>query len=113
MQANNEELLNLAIRAAKSGNKEGARVMLRQVYSRDRRNITAMLWLAKIARNTKERIQWLERILQQDPSHAVAQQTLQRIYYKQQAAENRQLLLFGIVAVFMIVTVIAMYVIVS
>lgn len=113
MQANNEELLNLAIRAARSGNKDGARVMLRQVYSRDKRNVTAMLWLAKLARNTKERIQWLERVLQYDPGNSTAQKTLERIYYKRQAAENRQLLLFSIVAVFMIVTVVLMYLIVS
>lgn len=113
MQANNEELLNLAIRAAKSGNKEGARVMLRQVHSRDRRNVTAMLWLAKIARSTSERTQWLERVLQSDPGNSTAQKTLERIYYQKQSVENRQLLLFSIVALFMIVMVVLMFVIVS
>jgi hypothetical protein len=109
---NNEELLQLAIRAARSGQTDGARVMLRQVYTNDRRNETAMLWLAKTARTQKERRQWLDRTLQVNPNNQAAQNALKRMTYRKAASENRTLLLFGAVAVVMIVVVIAIIVVV-
>jgi predicted nucleic acid-binding Zn ribbon protein len=105
-QTNNEELLQLAIRAAKGGNRDGARVMLRQVYGRDRHNETAMLWLAKLANNDPERQQWLNRVLDVNPDNKTAKTGLEKIEYKQQASDNRTIAMYGIIAVIMLVIVI-------
>lgn len=102
-QVNNEDLLQLAIRAAKNGQKDGARVMLRQVYAQDRRNETAMLWLAKIAKSQSERVEWLNRVLEQNPDNETAQKALQRMRYKRQARENQMLLVYGTVGVVMVI----------
>jgi thioredoxin-like negative regulator of GroEL len=105
-QTNNEELLQLAIKAAKSGQKEGARVMFRQVYARDRTNETAMLWLAKLADSPKQRAQWLERVLDVNPENDTAKRGLQRMNYQQTASDNRILIIFGAVAGVMLIIVV-------
>lgn len=99
----NEELLQLAIRAARSGQKDGARVMFRQLIGRDRNNETALLWLAKLAQNQKERMQWLQRVLEVDPDNEMAQNAVHRMTYRKEAVENRTLLLFGAAAAVMII----------
>lgn len=109
---NNEELLNLAKKAAKSGNRDGARVMLRQIYDRDKRNENAMLWLAKVARNEQEREQWLNRVLDVNPDNATAQKAIEKLNYKRSARNNRTLILFGGVAVVMLLIVLAVILIV-
>jgi thioredoxin-like negative regulator of GroEL len=110
-KTNNEELLQLAIKASKRGDKEGARVMLRQVHSQDQRNETAMMWMAKIARSEKERQHWLQRVLDVNPDNKAAKNALKRMQYKRAATENRTLLLFGAVAVVMIVLTVSILVI--
>lgn len=97
-QPNREELLNMAIRSARDGNTESARVMLRRVLSEDRRNERAMLWMAQIATTQAERRKWLERVLEVNPDNAKARSTLNRMTYKRTSRENRTLLIFGMVA---------------
>ncbi|GAB4511412.1 MAG: hypothetical protein OHK0046_09440 [Anaerolineae bacterium] len=109
---NDEELLQLAIKAAKSGQKDGARVMLRQVYTSNRRNETALLWLAKIARNDKERRDWLNKLVELNPDHQLARKALKNMEYQTEASDNRTLLLFGAVAVVMLLLVVAIIAIV-
>jgi hypothetical protein len=109
---NNEDLLQLAIKAAKDGQKDGAKVMFRQVYSRDKRNETAMMWLAKLAKSQKERVLWLNRVLAVNSDNEAAKQALERINYKRAASNNRTILLFGAVAFVMIVITIAIIVVV-
>lgn len=112
-QPNREQLLQMAINTAKAGNKDGARVMLRQVLSEDKRNERAMLWMAQIARNTKERRQWLVRVLDINPDNEQARKHLKRMDYETSAQQNRVLLVFGVVVgvlfVLMIVVVIAVF----
>jgi thioredoxin-like negative regulator of GroEL len=112
-QPNREQLLQMAISTAKAGNKDGARVMLRQVLSEDKRNDRAMLWMAQIARNNKERRQWLVRVLDVDPDNEQARKQLKRMDYQTSAQQNRVLLIFGVVVgvlfVLMIVVVIAVF----
>ncbi|MBZ0304364.1 MAG: hypothetical protein K8J31_31800 [Anaerolineae bacterium] len=96
-QPNREQLLQMAVNSARAGNKEGARVMLRQVLNEDRRNARAMLWMAKIARTTKERRQWLERVVDIDPDNEQAKVQLKRMSYQTSAQQNRVLLIFGVV----------------
>jgi hypothetical protein len=110
-EINNEELLNMAIRAAKNGQKDNARVMFRQVYDRNKRNETAMLWLAKVAKDEKERVQWLKRLLEANPENKAAQKALRHMSYKKASADNRTLFVFGAVAAVMIVVVLVVLVI--
>ena len=107
----NEELLQLAIKAAKTGQKDGAKVMFRQVFQRDKRNETAMLWLAKLAKSPKERQQWLKRVLNVNPDNTAAQNAMEKIKYNRAASDNRTMILFGAVAVVMIVITLAIVVI--
>ncbi len=112
-QTSNEDLLQLAIKAAKDGQKEGARVMFRQIHSRDKRNETAIMWLAKIATSEKERISWLTKALELNPTNDAAKKALAKMNYRDQANQNKTLLLFGGIAAFMIITVIVVVIIIS
>lgn len=94
---NREQLLNLAITTAKSGNKEAARVMFMQVLSQDSRNERAMLWLASIARSRDERKEWLQRVLDVNPNQDYARDTLKKMQYSKSARDNRVLIIFGVV----------------
>lgn len=96
-QPNREQLLQMAITTAKAGNKDGARVMLRQILSEDRRNERAMLWMAYVARTSKERRQWLERVIDLNPDNDQAKSQLKRMNYQVSAQQNRVLLIFGVV----------------
>jgi lipopolysaccharide biosynthesis regulator YciM len=97
-QPNREQLLNMAIQAAKNNNVEGARVMFRKVLTEDKRNERAMIWMAKIAKTNEERVQWLNRVLQVNPDNDTARAALKKIQYKRSAQDNRTLLIFGMVA---------------
>ena len=96
-QPNREQLLQMAINSAKSGNKDGARVMLRQVLAEDKRNERAMLWMANISRNKAESRQWLERVLNTNPDNEQARKLLNKMDYQTSAQQNRVLLIFGVV----------------
>lgn len=104
----NEDLLQLAKRAAKLKNYDNARMMLLQIYERDKRHEAAMMWLAKLAQTRADRIMWLQRVLEVNPDHAQAAQALEKLQYKQAAEENRTLLIYGGIAAFMIVLVLAL-----
>jgi len=94
----------MGIRAAKSGNNDGARIFFEQVLGQDRRNERAMMWMAKITTDNKaERKKWLERVLEVNPDNQQAKDALKKIVYKKTANENRTLLLFGVVAGVLIV----------
>ncbi len=94
-QPNREELLQMAIRAAKTNNKDGARVMFRRVLSEDKRNERAMMWLAKLANSDKEQRQWLNRVLSVNPDNNVARGKLAEMDYKAAAQKNRSMLYIG------------------
>jgi thioredoxin-like negative regulator of GroEL len=111
--ANNEQLLQMAIRAAKEGNRDGARVMLRQVYDRDNRNEVAMYWLARTSDDPRERQQWLTKVLKINPNHEGAKAAMKKLQYKSAANENRLLLIGGVVVVVLIVLAIAIILLVT
>ncbi|TVR19484.1 MAG: hypothetical protein EA396_12500 [Anaerolineaceae bacterium] len=110
-ETSNEELLQLGIQAVKRKDKQNARFLLMQVYERDKRNEVVLMWLAKIADDRQDRIRWLERVLDVNPDNAAAKRGLNKLKYKQASDENRKLLLFGGVAVLMIVLVLAVIII--
>lgn len=110
---NNEQLLQLAIRAAKEGNTDGARVMFRQVYERDNRNEQAVYWLARLSNEPRERQQWLSRVLKLNPNHEGAQAAMKKLEYKSASNENRLLLVGGVVLVVLVALAIAIIVLVT
>lgn len=112
-QTSNEDLLQLAIKAAKEGQKEGARVMFRQLHARDKRNETAIMWLAKLATSQEERVSWLRKALDLNPTNEVAKKALEKLDYVEKSNQNKILILFGGIAVFMIITVIVVIVIIA
>lgn len=111
-RTNDEQLLQMAIETAKRGNKEAARNMFREVWNRNRRNERALIWLAKLARNHKERKQWLDRILVVNPDNEAAKAAIKQMKSRSAARENRTLVLFGAVAAVMLLVVVAVVVIV-
>jgi Tfp pilus assembly protein PilF len=108
---NREQLLQMAIATAKTGNRDGARMMLNQVLEQDRRNERAMLWMARITKSSKERRQWLERVLDVNPDNEQAQTQLRKMKYRSSAQQNRTLLLFGVVVGVLVVLALAVFLI--
>lgn len=96
---NREQLLKMAIQSAKQGNKEGARVMFRQVLEQDKRNERAMLWMAQIANSPTERKMWLQRVLKVNSDNETAQKALDKMEQRHEESENRKLLQYGSYAV--------------
>jgi thioredoxin-like negative regulator of GroEL len=107
-----EELLQMAIAAAKAGQTEGARVMLRQILEQDRRNERAMMWMAKIADSKSEREQWLRKVLEMNPTNERARDSLEQMQYSDAAKQNRTLLIGGIViAVLVVLVVVTLFIV--
>ena len=100
---NREELLQMAINAARAGNKKPTRLMFEQVLKQDKNNERAMMWLAKIADTKAERREWLERVVRVNPNNDQARDALKSMAYRKSAKDNRVLLIFGVVAVVLIV----------
>ncbi len=73
------DLLEMGARAAKAGNKEVARAIYLQVLERDRRNERALLALAMLAENTRQRKHYLQVLLKYNPEHVRARQYLERL----------------------------------
>jgi tetratricopeptide (TPR) repeat protein len=104
---NLENLLQLGITAAKEGNKDGARMLLRQVLEADRKNDRAWFWLAYLAETSDERRQYLENAVKANPKNQAAQQALRKMVAKRSNQEQRMLLM-GIVVVLAISVVVAL-----
>jgi hypothetical protein len=93
---NREELFNLAVEAVNQGNKQSARVMFRKILGEDKRNTRAMLWLAKIAGTEKERLLWLNKILDVNPNHEGALSIMNKMKRKGSVERNQLLLRVGV-----------------
>jgi len=94
-QPNREVMFDMAVDAAKKGNRSGARLMFNQVLQEDSRNIRAMMWMAKLSAKPEERVKWLKRVLEIKPNYVQAQQELDKIAHSAQANRNQALLRFG------------------
>jgi hypothetical protein len=93
---NREDLLQLAIAAARRGDKDSARMMFNQILTDDKNNERA--WMAKLADNRDEMVVWLNRALAVNPNNQVAKDALAKMKTKSSARDNRVLVLFGMVA---------------
>jgi hypothetical protein len=112
-QPNREELFNMAVEAAKQGNRQGARMMFRQIVGEDRKNTRAMMWLAKIAGSKKERDQWLKKVLDINPNHEAAQAALSKIQHGDTAQRNRMMMKIGIGAYVLVTLLLAFVILLS
>ncbi len=112
-QPNREELLQMAIQAAKANQKSGARVMLRKILHEDKRNERAMMWMAKLARNEKERQYWLNQVLTVNPDNDVARNKLEDMDYQKSARNNRMMLTVGLVVGIVIIVLIAIVLLIA
>jgi thioredoxin-like negative regulator of GroEL len=111
-QASNEELIQMAVRAAKNGQKEGAKRLFMEVYNRDKNNERAMLGLAQVANSVAEREQWLRAVLKVNPGNEVAQAAIRKLKYKHAANDNRTLLIWGGLAILLLIVVVVVLVLV-
>ncbi len=73
---NIDDLMRLGVRSAKTGNRENARVIFRQVLENDKRNVAAWLWMAALAEDPIDRRRYLETVLTLDPENATAKKQL-------------------------------------
>lgn len=100
---NREDLLKMAIRAAQSGNSTASRMMFGEVLDDDPRNERALMWMAKLADTKAERVKYLNMVLAVNPLNENASSALRKLQYSKSARDNRVLLIFGVVAVVLIV----------
>lgn len=75
-----EQLLQLGMKAACTGNKDGARALLRALVRKQPGELRAWLWLAGVAETLVEQQHALEQVIQLDPHHQIARQGLERVY---------------------------------
>ncbi len=71
------DLRQRGIRSAKAGNKDEARELLQQSIRLDPRNEAAWLWLASVARDNRERVFSLQKLLEINPNNDTARKALE------------------------------------
>ena len=92
-----EQMLRMGIDTAKNGNKDGARVMLRQVLQRDRRNDRAWTWLAYVEDDPVQRRRYLQNAVRINPENKTAQKALDKLKKSRTQTENKTML-YGSIA---------------
>lgn len=101
---NLEKLLQMGITAAKQGNRDGARMLLRQVLDDDKKNDRAWLWMAYVAEDGLKRRQYLETALKINPYNKAARKALRKITARKSLREQRTLIV-GMVFLLLILVV--------
>jgi CheY-like chemotaxis protein len=71
-QAGQTEILQMAIRCAKQGQRAVARTLLAQVCSREPNNESAWMWRASLAETADEGLVYLEQVLRLNPANPKA-----------------------------------------
>src|SRR5512136_2165037 len=69
--------LSDAIATIKAGRRDEGRVMLTRILAQDGNNVTALLWMTEVATTPEERRIYLKRILEIDPTNALARRGLE------------------------------------
>lgn len=110
---NLEDLFNMAVEAARQGQRQGARVMFRQILEQDKRNVRAMMYLAKLAPADKERLAWVNKILEIRPGYEPAEALLSKMTYGRQATRNKMLFRLFIGVYITIVLLVAALIMIS
>src|SRR5579864_6652399 len=114
---NLEQLLQMGIRTAREGNRQGAKLMFERVLATNSTDERAWLWLASIAKDeqdTEGAKRYLETVLKINPSNAVAQNALATMEGTRARGESRTLR-FGmaVVAVLVILVILAVILIIQ
>ena len=101
---NLETKLQLGISSAKEGNKQGARVLLKQVLAEDERNDRAWLWLAVVADDKDKKRQYLQTALKHNPNNEHARKALKKMSAKRSKNDQRTLIIgtVGLLAVMIV-----------
>ena len=108
---NLEQLLQMGIRTAREGNRQGAKLMFERVLATNSTDERAWLWLASIAKDeedTEGAKRYLETVLKINPNNTVAQNALAAMEGTRASNEGRTLR-FGlaIVAVLVVLVILA------
>lgn len=93
---NLENLLQMGITAAKEGNNEGARMLLKQVLDADKKNDRAWVWMAYITTDSVKRRQYLQTALKINPGNTAAKKALSKINKKRSSTEERTIIIAGV-----------------
>jgi len=98
---NREELIQMAIRTARSGNKQSAKVMFQRVLNEDPRNERALLWMGALATDPKEKRRFLLKTLKvtPKPKNKNDREELQRMSHSEKASANRTLIYGGLIII--------------
>ncbi len=96
---NREELIQMAIRTARSGNKQSAKVMFQRVLNEDPRNERALLWMGALSTDPKEKRRFLLKTLKVNPKNKNAREELQRMSHSEKASANRTLIYGGLIII--------------
>lgn len=67
------------IAAAKAGQRDGARALLQQAIRLEPANEAAWMWLASVARDQRERVFALQKLLELNPDNETAQRALEKL----------------------------------
>jgi hypothetical protein len=81
-------MLEMAIALAKAGDKDAARVLLRQIVASEPDNERAWGWLSFCAETVAERRQALERVLEIDPDNQAVRRALEKLGDEKPAREK-------------------------
>jgi hypothetical protein len=91
---NLEQLMQLGIQTARTGNKPSARVIFQQILDIDKKNERAWLWMAAVADSPADRARYLNTVLRLNPRNATALRELDKMR-RTQLSSNTRVLRFG------------------
>ncbi len=104
---NLDDLMRLGVRAAKEGNKQGARLFFQQVLDEDKRHESAWLWMASLADDEVDKRRYLETVLRINPDNATARRQLGQLNRAVQSGEGASMR-FGLVLVVALITILVL-----
>jgi hypothetical protein len=93
-----DQLLQMGIDTAKSGNNEGAKVILKQVIQKDKRNDRAWTWLAFIEPDPVQKRRYLQNAVRINPGNRPAQEALSKMVAKEQKGTDKTMF-YGSIAI--------------
>ncbi|MHB8628317.1 MAG: tetratricopeptide repeat protein [Aggregatilineales bacterium] len=114
---NLEQLLQMGIRTAREGNRQGAKMMFERVLATNSNDERAWLWLASMAKDeddTEGAKRYLETVLKINPNNEVAQKALAAMEGTRARSEGRTLR-FGlaVVATLVILVILAVLIVIA
>ncbi len=92
-----DELLKAGIQAAKSGNKDVAQAIFRQVLEQDKDNERALFWMASVVNTLEEKRLYLRATLKVNPGNVKAKKYLQKIN-EASSFRDSQIAKYGLIA---------------